>query len=173
MCTGEVAGEFKGITLQKLPYLTCLRSNSVMLSSLMVIWFATSPLDLRAPLFGSQTETSGVELTVSRCPSTVSRTVWKRKRVNFQRIFRVSPTEKERKHTFIRVQIEYGFDSSEYGLGWLWVRFWIGSEYGFVVLLDARPRATRKAVLGQHPRLEDDRSRSVLHRCCTGLVCWS
>ena len=32
-----------------------------------------------------------------------------RKRANFQRIFLVSPTEKERKHVFVRAQIEYGF----------------------------------------------------------------
>ena len=48
-------------------------------------------------------------LILSRCPSTVSRTVWKRKRVNSRRIFLVSPTEKQRKHACVRVQIEYGF----------------------------------------------------------------
>ena len=41
----------------------------------------------------------------------------------FNDFFLVSPTEKERKHTFVRVQMEYGFCFQ--------VRFWIGPEYGF------------------------------------------
>ena len=72
----------------------------------------------------------------SRCPSTVSRTVWKRKRVNFQRIFLVSPTEKERKHAFVRVQIEYGFGCFQVRFGLVVSTVWIGSEYGFVTLVD-------------------------------------
>ena len=74
--------------------------------------------------------------TLSRCPSTVSRTVWKRKRVNFRRIFLVSPTEKERKHACVRVQIEYGFSCFQVRFGLVVSTVWIGSEYGFVILLD-------------------------------------
>ena len=36
----------------------------------------------------------------------------KTENVSFQRVFLVSVTEKERKHTFVRVQIDYGFDCS-------------------------------------------------------------
>ena len=78
----------------------------------------------------------GADLIVSRCPSTVSRTVLKRKRVNFQRIFLVSPTEKERKHAFVRVQIEYGFGCFQVRFGLVVSTVWIGSEYGFVTLVD-------------------------------------
>ena len=70
------------------------------------------------------------------CPSTVSRTVWKRKCVNFQRIFLVSPMEKERRHAFVRVQIEYGFGCFQVRFGLVVSTVWIGSEYGFVTLLD-------------------------------------
>ena len=71
-------------------------------------------------------------LMIRCCPSTVSRTVWKRKRVNFQRIFLVSPIEKERRHAFVRVQIEYGFGCFQVQFGLVVSTVWIGSEYGFV-----------------------------------------
>ena len=72
---------------------------------------------------------------VSRCPSTVSRTVWIRKRANSQRISLVSPTQKERKHVFVRVQIEYGFGCFQVRFGLVVSTVWIGSEYGFVTLV--------------------------------------
>ena len=83
----------------------------------------------------------------SRCPSTVSRTVWKRKRVNFRRNFLVSPTEKERKCTFVRVQIEYGFDCFQVRFGLVPSTVSLSSQAS-----KARPRATRKTALGQRPR---------------------
>ena len=43
----------------------------------------------------------------------------------FSTSFLVSPTEKERKHIFVRVQTEYGFN------GLVVSTVWIGSEYGF------------------------------------------
>ena len=88
----------------------------------------------------SNSETIGLwknnEKLLSRCPSTVSRTVWKRKRVNFQGISLVSPTERERKHTFVRVQIEYGFGCFQVWFGPVVSTVWSGSEYGFAILLD-------------------------------------
>ena len=60
----------------------------------------------------------------------------KTKRVNFQRIFPLSPTERERKHIFLRVQIEYGFDCFQVRFGLVVSTVWIGAEDGFVILLD-------------------------------------
>ena len=48
----------------------------------------------------------------------------------------MSPTEKDRKHTFVRVQIEYGFGCFQVRFGLVVSTVWIGSEYGFVILLD-------------------------------------
>ena len=48
----------------------------------------------------------------------------------------VSPTEKERKHSFVRVQTEYGFGCFQVRFGLVVSTVWIGSEYGFVILLD-------------------------------------
>ena len=48
----------------------------------------------------------------------------------------VSATEKERIHTFVRVQIEYGFDCFQVRSGLVVSTVWIGSEYGFVTLVD-------------------------------------
>ena len=48
----------------------------------------------------------------------------------------MSPTEKERKHTFVQVQIEYGFDCFQVRFGLVTSTIWSGSEYGFVILLD-------------------------------------
>ena len=59
----------------------------------------------------------------------------KRKRVSFQRVL-VSPMEKERKHTFVRVQVEYGFDSFQVRFGLVVSTISIGSAYGFGILLD-------------------------------------
>ena len=56
--------------------------------------------------------------------------------MNFQQICLVSPTEKERKHTFVRVQNEYGFDCFQVRFGLVVSTVWIGSEYGFDILLD-------------------------------------
>ena len=50
--------------------------------------------------------------------------------------FLVSPTEKERKHAFVRVQIEFGFDCFRVRFGLVVSMVWIGSEYGFNILLD-------------------------------------
>ena len=44
--------------------------------------------------------------------------------------------EKERRHAFVRVQIEYGFACFQVRLGLVVTTVWIGSEYGFVTLLD-------------------------------------
>ena len=64
---------------------------------------------------------------ISRCPSTASRTVWKRKGANFQRVFLVSLTEKERKHAFVRVRFRLFLSTvwagRECGLDWFRVRF--------------------------------------------------
>ena len=48
-----------------------------------------------------------------------------------------SPTEKERKHTIARVQIEYGSDCFQVRFGLVMSTVWIGSKYGFVILLNA------------------------------------
>ena len=48
----------------------------------------------------------------------------------------MGPTEKERKHIFVRVQIEYGFDCSQLRFGLVVSTVWISSEYGFIILLD-------------------------------------
>ena len=48
----------------------------------------------------------------------------------------MSPTEKERKHAFVRVQIEYGFGCFQARFELVVSTVWIGSEYGFVILLD-------------------------------------
>ena len=70
------------------------------------------------------------QAAISRCPSTVSRTVWKRNLSIFNEFLLGSLTEKKRKPTFARVQIEYGFDCFR-------VRFvqvmstWRPAEYGF------------------------------------------
>ena len=55
---------------------------------------------------------------------------------DFQRNFLVSPTVQERKHSFVRVQIEYGFDCFQLRIGLVGSTVWIGSEYGLVILLD-------------------------------------
>ena len=44
--------------------------------------------------------------------------------------------EKERRHAFVRVQIEYGFGCFQVRFGLVASTVWIGSEYGFVTLLD-------------------------------------
>ena len=51
-------------------------------------------------------------------------------------MFLVSPTEKERKHACVWVQIEHGFGCFQVQFGLVVSTVWIGSEYGFVVLLD-------------------------------------
>ena len=76
---------------------------------------------------------------LSRCPSTVSplsRTGSKQKRVNSRKEILVRHAEKERKHTFVRVQIEYSFDCFQVQFGLVMSTVWIGFEYGFVILLD-------------------------------------
>ena len=55
---------------------------------------------------------------------------------NSQRIFLVSPTEKERRRAFVRVQIEYGSGCFQVRFRLVVSTVWIGSEYGFVILLD-------------------------------------
>ena len=54
----------------------------------------------------------------------------------FSTNFHVSPAEKERKHTFVRAQIEYGFDCFQAWFGLVVSTVWIGSKYGFVILSD-------------------------------------
>ena len=49
---------------------------------------------------------------------------------------RLSPTEKERKYAVVRVQIEYGFGCFQVRFGLVVSTVWIGSEYGFVTLVD-------------------------------------
>ena len=44
--------------------------------------------------------------------------------------------EKERRHAFVRVQIEYGFGCFQVRFGLVVSTVWIGSESGFVTLLD-------------------------------------
>ena len=46
--------------------------------------------------------------------------------------------EKEGRHAFARVQIEYGFGCFQVRFGLVVNTVWIGSEYGFVTLLDPR-----------------------------------
>ena len=45
-------------------------------------------------------------------------------------------TEKERKHPFVRVLVEYGFGCFQVRFGLVVSTVWIGSEYGFAILLD-------------------------------------
>ena len=51
-------------------------------------------------------------------------------------MFLVSPMEKERRHAFVRVQIEYGFGCFQVQFGLVVSTVWIGFEYGFAILLD-------------------------------------
>ena len=48
----------------------------------------------------------------------------------------MSRTEKERKHACVGVPIEYGFGCVQVRFGLVVSTVWIGSEYGFVILLD-------------------------------------
>ena len=48
----------------------------------------------------------------------------------------MNPTEKEKKLAFVRVQIEYGFGCFQVRFRLVVSTVWIGSEYGFVILLD-------------------------------------
>ena len=85
----------------------------------------------------TETPTSTLAL-MGRFPSLMGRfpTLMGRFAVNVQRIFVVSPTEKERKHTFVQVQMEYGFECFQVRFGLVVSTVWIGSEYGFVILVD-------------------------------------
>ena len=49
---------------------------------------------------------------------------------------------KKRKHSSVRVQIEYGFDCFHVRFGLVVSTVWIGSEYGFVILVDASASKT-------------------------------
>ena len=64
----------------------------------------------------------------------------------------MSPAEKERRHTSVQVQIEYGFDCFQVQSGLVVSTVWIGPDYGFVILLDeSASESHAKPVLGQHP----------------------
>ena len=62
--------------------------------------------------------------------------------------------EKERRHAFVRVQIEYGFGCFQVQFGLVVSTVWIGSEYGFVTLLDesASESHTQNSTRGQRPK---------------------
>ena len=103
--------------------------------------------------------------TLSRCPSTLSRTVWIRKCANSQRISLVSPTDKEKKHAFVRVQIECSFGCFQVRFRLVVSTVWIGSEYGFVILLDeSASESHTQTVLGQHPKAAF--SETKIHSFC-------
>ena len=59
----------------------------------------------------------------------------KKERCQFSISFLVSPTEEEKKHAFVRVQIEYGFDCFQVRFGLVVSTVWIGSKCGFDILL--------------------------------------
>ena len=71
----------------------------------------------------------------------------------FNQFMLVSPTEKERKYAFVRVQIEYSLDCVQVRFGPVVRLVWIGSEYGFVVLLDESASESHMQVLGQRPKI--------------------
>ena len=76
---------------------------------------------------------------VSRCPSTVSRTVSRWTCANFQKIILVSPTVKEKKHILSEYRLStVSFDCFQVRFGLVGSTVWIGSEHGFAILLDDR-----------------------------------